>query len=86
MEEKTMACIPNVYAAASGKIALKIKNGELDASNKEQLLNEAVKMEGSAFANGIVEFALKLLKYPDVMKAAMHKDYRNEYDKNTPTK
>lgn len=73
-----MACTPQVYLSASVSIAEKLREGTL--KDDEALAEKVKNAYGEHMYERIISVAKKLLKYPDIAKAAYDPDYKKAMD------
>ena len=73
-----MACAPQVYLSASVSIAKKLREGTL--KDDEALAEKVKNAYGEYIYERIISAAKKLLKYPDITRAAYDPDYKKAMD------
>ena len=73
-----MACAPQVYLSASVSIAKKLREGTL--KDDEALAEKVKNAYGEYIYERIISAAKKLLKYPDIIRAAYDPDYKKAMD------
>ena len=73
-----MACAPQVYLSASVSIAKKLREGTL--KDDEALAEKVKNAYGEYIYERIISVAKKLLKYPDITRAAYDPDYKKAMD------
>ena len=73
-----MACAPQVYLSASVSIAKKLREGTL--KDDEALVEKVKNAYGEYIYERIISAAKKLLKYPDITRAAYDPDYKKAMD------
>ena len=76
-----MACAPQVYLSASVSIAKKLREGTL--KDDEALVEKVKNAYGEYIYERIISAAKKLLKYPDITRAAYDPVYKEIIDKQT---
>ena len=74
-----MACAPQVYLSASVSIAKKLREGTL--KDDEALVEKVKNAYGEYVYERIISAAKKLLKYPDITRAAYDPVYKETIDK-----
>ena len=73
-----MACTPQVYLSASVSIAEKLREGTL--KDDEALAEKVKSAYGEYVYERIISATRKLLKYPDITRAAYDPDYKKIMD------
>lgn len=73
-----MACTPQVYLSASVSIAKQLREGTL--KDDEALAEKVKNAYGEHVYKRIISAAKKLLKYPDITKAAYDPAYKKTMD------
>lgn len=74
-----MACTPQVYMTASVSIAKQLREGTL--KDDETLVEKIKNAYGVHVYERIISAARRLLKYPDINKAAYDPAYKKSIDK-----
>ena len=76
-----MACTPQIYVEEGLRLAEYIRKGTVE-NTKEGLTAYAEKsLSGNKeIKEAVIEFAQKMLKYPDMRKAAYDKSYRDNFE------
>ena len=77
-EDTIMACTPQIYVEEGLRLAEYIRKGTVE-NTKEGLTAYAEKsLSGNKeIKEAVIKFAQKMLKYPDMRKAAYNKSYRD---------
>lgn len=80
-EDTAMACTPQIYAEEGLQLAERIRKGTVE-NTKEGLTTYAEKsLSGNKeIKEAVIKFAQKMLKYPDMRKAAYDKSYRDSFE------
>lgn len=73
-----MACTPQIYMAASVSIAKQLREGTL--KDDEALVEKVKNAYGAHVYERIISAAKRLLKYPDISKAAYDPIYKKTMD------
>lgn len=73
-----MACTPQIYLSISVSIAKQLREGTL--KDNEALAEKVKNAYGEHVYERIISAAKKLLKYPDITRAAYDPDYKKAID------